>query len=145
MGNYKNGKWAEEIISLQNSDGTWGNIFHSLCLPNKHYPLTTEQALRRLKILGFTIKDAPIRKAVDCMTACLRGERKLDDYSEKSHNWKLFTKLMLSAWVRIFEPDNETALNFANLQYLTYCLFPLIIFILELMNIFRFLYMRIEF
>lgn len=113
MDNYKNGKWAEEIISLQNSDGTWGNMFHSLCPPNKRYPLTTEQALRRLKILGFTIKDAPIRKAVDCMTACLHGKRKIDDYSEKSHDWQLFTKLMLSAWVRIFEPDNETALSFA--------------------------------
>lgn len=114
MGNYKNGKWAEKIISLQNSDGTWGIYFHSLCPPNKRYPLTTEQALRRLKILGFTIKDAPIRKVVDCMTACLRGERKIDDYSEKSHDWQLFTKLMLSTWVRIFEPDNEIALSFAN-------------------------------
>lgn len=114
MGNYKNGKWAEEIISLQNSDGTWGNMFHSLCPSNKRYPLTTEQALRRLKILGFTIKDAPIRKVVDCMTACLRGERKIDDYSEKLHDWQLFTKLMLSAWVRIFEPDNEIALSFTN-------------------------------
>ncbi|MDO5397714.1 MAG: hypothetical protein Q4G33_07270 [bacterium] len=64
MGDYKNGKRAEKIISLQNSDGTWGNMFHSLCPPNKRYPLTTEQALRRLKILGFTIKDAPIRKAL---------------------------------------------------------------------------------
>ncbi len=110
---YRNGKWAEEIISLQNPDGTWGNMFHSLCAPNKRYPLTTEQALRRLKILGFTIKDMPIRSAVDCMTSCLRGERKIDNYSEKSRDWQLFTKLMLSSWVRIFEPDNETALNFA--------------------------------
>lgn len=110
---YKNGKWATEIISLQNTDGTWGNMFHSLCPPNRRYPLTTEQALRRLKILGFTIKDAPIRKTVDCMTSCLRGERQIDDYSEKSHDWQLFTKLMLSTWVRIFEPDNETALCFA--------------------------------
>lgn len=113
MGDYKNGKWAAEIISLQNTDGTWGTMFHSLCPPNKRYPLTTEQALRRLQILGFTIKDAPIRKAVDCMTACLRGKRKIDDYWEKSHDWHLFTKLMLSTWVRIFEPDNEMALRFA--------------------------------
>ncbi len=113
MDDYKNGKWAEKIISLQNSDGTWGNMFHSLCLPNRRYPLTTEQALRRLKILGFTIKDAPIRKVVDCMVSCLHGERKIDDYSEKSHDWQLFTKLMLATWVRIFEPDNETALSFA--------------------------------
>lgn len=113
MGDYKNGKWAEELISLQNRDGTWGNRFHSLCSPNKRHPLTTEQALRRLKILGFTVKDEPIRKAVDCMTSCLRGERKIDNYSEKSHDWRLFTKLMLSTWVRIFEPGNKIALCFA--------------------------------
>ncbi len=113
MSDYKTGKWATEIISLQNSDGTWGNMFHSLCPPNKRYPLTTEQALHRLKILGFNIKDAPICKTIDCITACLRGERKIDDYSEKSHDWQLFTKLMLSTWVRIFEPDNEMTLRFA--------------------------------
>ncbi len=113
MCNYKNGKWATELISLQNTDGTWGDMFHSLCSPNKRYPMTTEQALRRLRILGFTIKDDPVRKAIDCMNACLRGERKIDDYSEKSHDWHLFTKLMLSTWVRIFEPENKTALDFA--------------------------------
>lgn len=106
-------KWATEIISLQNTDGTWGDMFHSLCPPNRRYPMTTEQALRRLRILGFTIKDEPVHKAIDCMTACLRGDRKIDDYWKKSHNWHLFTKLMLSTWVRIFESDNDAAFNFA--------------------------------
>lgn len=110
---YKNGGFAKEIIALQNADGTWGHMFHSLALPNKRYPLTTEQALRRLRILGFTIEDASIRKAVDCMISCLRGERKIDDYWEKTHNWELFTKLMLSAWIKIFEPDNEEVFQFS--------------------------------
>ena len=104
---------AKRIIELQNDDGTWGQTFHTLSQPNKRYPLTTEQALRRLKVLGFTINDAPIRKAVDCMILCLHGERKIDNYWEKTHNWELFTQLMLSTWVRIFEPDNELALKFA--------------------------------
>jgi hypothetical protein len=77
-------------------------------------PLTTEQALRRLKVLGLTIDDPPIRKAVDYMTACLRGERKIDDSWEKTHNWSLFTQLMLSAWLKQFEPENELAQAFAN-------------------------------
>jgi hypothetical protein len=111
--NHKEGKLAEKIIELQNDDGTWGQVFHSLSQPNKRYLLTTEQALRRLKGLGFTIKDTPIRKAVDCMTSCLHGERKIDNYWEKTHNWELFTQLMLSTWVRIFEPDNELALKFS--------------------------------
>jgi len=110
---YINGRIAQQIIEQQNADGTWGTVFHSLAIPNNRYPLTTEQALRRLKILGFTIGDEPIKKAVDCMTACLNGERKIDDYWEKTIDWELYTKLMLSAWIRIFEPDNEVALSFA--------------------------------
>lgn len=74
--------------------------------------MTTEQALRRLKVLGFTIEDEPISRAVDCMRACLRGERKIDGYWEKGHDWALFTRLMLSAWVLEFSPEPE-ALEFA--------------------------------
>lgn len=50
---YKEGKWAKEIPALQNEDGKWG-CFHSLA---KSYgaPMTTEQALRRLERLGFTM------------------------------------------------------------------------------------------
>ena len=113
MMNHKDGNIAKTIIDLQNDDGTWGQVFHSLSQPSKRHILTTEQALRRLKVLGFTINDTPIRKAVDCMILCLQGERKIDNYWEKTHNWELFTQLMLSAWVRIFEPDNELALKFA--------------------------------
>jgi len=69
--NYKSEKIAQQIIALQNEDGTWGNEFHSLSIPSGKKPLTTEQALRRLKNLGFTIEDLPVRKAVDYMIACL--------------------------------------------------------------------------
>ena len=111
--NHKDGKFAKEIIDLQNDDGTWGQYFHTLSQPNKRRPLTTEQALRRLKELGFTIKDTPILKAVECMTSCLLGERKIDNSWEKTHNWELFMHLMLSTWIRIFEPNNELALKFS--------------------------------
>ena len=110
---YKHGKIAESILALQNEDGTWGNMFHSLAVPNNKTPLTTEQALRRLKGLGFTLEDEPIRKAVGCMVSCLRGERRIDDYWEKTQDWNLFTKTMLSTWVKIFDPGNEIALSFA--------------------------------
>lgn len=110
---HRDGMIAKQIIALQNEDGTWGNEFHSLAVPTNRHPLTTEQALRRLKILGYTIEDAPIRKAVDCMTACLRRERKIDDYWEKTQDWDLYTQLMLSTWVKIFDPENELASAFA--------------------------------
>lgn len=99
---------------MQNPDGTWGSQFHTLSMPDRRRGLiTTEQALRRLKILGFTIGDEPIRRAVDCMLACLRGERKIDSYWEKGHDWALFTRLMLCTWVREFDPEEPLALDFA--------------------------------
>ncbi|MCL2059192.1 MAG: hypothetical protein FWH01_09095 [Oscillospiraceae bacterium] len=107
------GKWARQIIALQKADGTWGRYFHTLSQPTAENPMTTEQALRRLRVLGFTIEDEPIRRAVDCMAACLRGERLIDDYNEKKHDWPLFTKLMLSTWVKLFDPSNELAMAFA--------------------------------
>lgn len=110
---HRNGAIANQIIELQHEDGTWGNEFHSLAVPTNRHPLTTEQAMRRLKILGYTIEDAPIRKAVDCMIACLRQERKIDDYWEKTLDWDLYTQLMLSTWVKIFDSKNELALAFA--------------------------------
>lgn len=98
---------------MQNPDGTWGSQFHTLSMPDRRQGLiTTEQALRRLKILGFTIGDEPIKRAVGCMCACLRGERRIDDYWEKGHDWALFTRMMLSAWVLEFSPEPE-ALEFA--------------------------------
>jgi len=110
----KNSIWSKQILEMQQEDGTWGLQFHTLSIPTKKYPLTTEQALRRLMILGFDVNDLPIRKTVNYMTACLRGERKMDNSWDKSHNFPLFTKLMLSTWIKIFEPDNEFALAFAS-------------------------------
>lgn len=114
MPDFKDGKWAQRILEMQNPDGTWGSQFHTLSMPDRRQGLiTTEQALRRLKILGFTIEDEPIKRAVDCMCACLRGERKIDDYWEKGHDWALFTRMMLSTWVREFCPEEPLALDFA--------------------------------
>lgn len=59
---YKDSIWAKEIIQHQNRDSSWG-YFHTLSKSNE-YPLSTEQALRRLQIFGYTIGDEPIQKAV---------------------------------------------------------------------------------
>jgi len=98
--NYKNLKQAKEIIAAQNEDGLWGN-FHSLAAPKKD-GFTTEQALRKLQILGYEISDLPIAKAVDFMSNCLSKRKIMPDKREKSHDWDAFTQLMLATWIRRF-------------------------------------------
>ena len=111
---YKKGKWAKEIIELQHDNGSWGKIFHNLSNHTSKQPLTTEQALRRLEILGFTIDDKPIKKAVKYMNDCLIGKNNIPDPEEKTHTpWKKYIELMLSTWIRIFTMDNEVANNIA--------------------------------
>ena len=106
--NHKNGKWAGQIIELQHEDGSWG-FFHTLSNPVPKRPITTEQALRRLYALGFTLDDKPVKKAVKYMNDCLTGKNKIPDRAEKTHNWPIYTELMLSAWIRIFTDKNAAA------------------------------------
>lgn len=104
---HKNGKWAKDIIALQQTDGKWG-WFHSL---SQFYdaPITTEQALRRLERLGYTIEDECIQKAVMYMDDCLTGKKAIPDRREKLHNWDIFTSMMLATWIRRFTLDNPNA------------------------------------
>ena len=113
MQNYKTGKWAEQILSQRREDGLWGN-FHTLSCPVPDRNFTTEQAIRRLYYLGYTAEDEVIQCVLKRMEQCIKGEQKMDDYSEKKHDWPFFEKLMLAAWLRIFESQNETALEVAN-------------------------------
>lgn len=113
MTDYRQGRWARELLAQQQPDGTWpGWCFHSMAQPGKA-PLTTEQALRRLHALGFTAADEPIRRIVDTMAACLRGERKIDTYWERGIDWAMFEPTMLAAWIRRFDPTQADALTFA--------------------------------
>ncbi|MSU00383.1 hypothetical protein [Tissierella pigra] len=112
MNDYKNSKWASDIIDLQKDDGSWG-YFHTLSEPSKQNPITTEQAIRRLEILGYTINDSPIIKAVSYMQDCLAGKKEIPDRKEKLHNWNIFTTLMLSTWIRRFTKDDNNANNVA--------------------------------
>jgi len=97
---YQDTKAAREILRAQQPNGLWG-LFHTLGEPKKA-PLSTEQALRRLQILGYTISDEPIGRTVHFMEDCLKGKRQMPDRREKTHNWDLFTDLMLATWVRRF-------------------------------------------
>lgn len=74
---FKNTQNAMTIISAQGENGLWGN-FHTLSEPTNK-PYTREQALRRLEILGYTIEDEPIKRTVEFMEACLKGESVMVD------------------------------------------------------------------
>ena len=96
---YKDSIWAKEIIARQNREGSWG-FFHTLSEPRK-YPITTEQALRRLQNLGYTIYDEPIEKAVSYMSDCLAGKKQIPDRREKLHDWDIFTNLMSVSYTHL--------------------------------------------
>lgn len=104
---HKDTKWARQIIALQEDDGKWG-CFHSL---SKFYgaPLTTEQALRRLERLGYSIEDECISRAVAYMDDCLTGHKAIPDRTEKGNDWDVFTALMLAAWICRFTHNNLAA------------------------------------
>ena len=108
MQEYKSSKWAKEVIGLQKEDGSWG-YFHTLSNPVNRHSITTEQALRRLQILGYTIDDLPIERAVEYLHDCLTGKSQIPDRREKLHDWDIFTSLMFSTWIRRFTPDDALA------------------------------------
>jgi len=112
MKDYKASKWADRIISLQEPDGSWG-YFHTLSSSAGRHGITTEQALRRLQILGYTVEDEPVRKSVEYLHDCLEGKRQIPDRREKLHDWDIFTALMFSTWIRRFTSEDTLANNTA--------------------------------
>jgi hypothetical protein len=99
---------AEEIIAHQLPDGSWGK-FHSLALPTTGQPLHTEQALRRLLILGLGQNDEPIRRAAAYLEESLAGRRSLPDRREKVGDWDAFVTLILATWLRQCDPASVRA------------------------------------
>ena len=105
-------KWGDPILRLQQPDGSWGH-FHTLSQPTKARPMTTEQALRRLSVLGLTYKDEPIQRAVGYMKDVLDGRVVPPDGREQALNWNFFEKMMMATWIKRFLPHDEQALEIA--------------------------------
>jgi len=112
MSDYKNGKWALQILDLQKDDGSWGYL-HSLSMPTSKQPITTEQAIGRLRRLGFTKEDTVIKRALSYMHDCLTGTKEIPDRPEKRVDWGIFTDLLLATWIRRFTDDDTLANNVA--------------------------------
>lgn len=105
---HKDTRWAEQIISMQEKDGKWGS-FHTPSGSSRR-PITTEQALRRLERLGYTIEDICIQKACSYMNNCLVGRAEIPNRREKLLDWEIFVSLMLAVWIRRFS-DGYPAAN----------------------------------
>ena len=103
---------ASEILAAQHPDGSWGEQFHTLSVPVKGKPLTTEQALRRLRELGFTAQDEAIQRAIAYMEYHLPKPMPTI-FFEKTHDPKIFTDLMLATWLKLFVPDHPGATRVA--------------------------------
>ena len=90
---YKNGKWANQIISMQHPDGSWG-CFHTL-RGDSDTPMTTEMALHRLGLLGYTAEDDCIKRAIAHMETLLHtGE--LPEGKEKTSDFETFVDLIVA-------------------------------------------------
>ncbi len=106
MQNYRNGKWANQIISMQHPDGSWG-CFHTLRV-DSDTPLTTEMALLRLELLGYTAEDKCIKRAIAHMETLLHtGE--LPEGKEKTSDFETFVNLIIAARIRRFTDRCESA------------------------------------
>ena len=106
MQNYRNGKWANRIISMQHPDGSWG-CFHTL-RGNSDTPMTTEMALLRLELLGYTAEDECIKRAITHMETLLHtGE--LPEGKEKTSDFEIFVDLIVATRIRIFTERCESA------------------------------------
>lgn len=106
MQNYRNGKWANQIISMQHPDGSWG-CFHTL-RRDSDTPMTTEMALLRLELLGYTAEDKCIKRAIAHMETLLHtGE--LPEGKEKTSDFETFVDLIVAARIRRFTDRCESA------------------------------------
>lgn len=104
--------WVRQLIEQQHADGSWGS-FHSLGQPTGRGPVTTEQALRRLLVLGLTAHDEPVHRALEYIRRCLSHDDRIPDRPEKVVNWEAFESLMLATWLRLFVPEDPLALPVA--------------------------------
>ena len=102
-----NQKEIDRIVGLQQPNGSFG-YFHGLSVPTTS-SLTTEQAMRRLKILGLTKDDEPTKRVIGYMHDCLKGKIRTIDRREKVLNWDAFESFIMAVWLSIFEVDDSLA------------------------------------
>lgn len=111
MQKYRNGKWANKIIAMQHSDGSWG-CFHTL-RRDSDTPITTEMALLRLELLGYTAEDECIKRAITHMEMLLHTGA-LPEGKEKTSDFETFVNLIIAARICRFTDRCESANEIAH-------------------------------
>jgi len=106
MSYYRDGKWARQIISMQHADGGWG-CFHTL-RGDSETPITTEKALFRLELLGYTAEDECIKKSIAYMETLLYTGS-LPEGEERTSDFKTFVDLIVATRIRRFTDQSKTA------------------------------------
>ena len=100
-------KIVKEITDQQLEDGSWDR-FHTLS-SNSITNITTENAIRRLLILGLDADDEPIQKAFLYMEKYLKNEIDYRDGKEAFSDWREITELFTAAWMLEIDGQSKIA------------------------------------
>lgn len=100
-------KWVKVITDQQCEDGSWDR-FHTLSADSKTR-ISTENAIRRLLLLGLDIQDEPIRKVFAYMGAYLKEELDYRDRKEGLSDWKELMQLFTAAWMLNIDSRSKMA------------------------------------
>lgn len=93
----------EDLALRQNLDGGFGR-FHSMSSDSS---ITTEKALRRFLFLGLNKDFQIVEKCLQYVKKCLYKEIIVPDRREEVINWDVFEELMFSAWLNMFQVEDE--------------------------------------
>ena len=100
-------KIVKNITDQQFEDGSWDR-FHTLS-SHSITNITTENALRRLVILGLDINDEPIKRVFTYMEKYLQKEIDYRDRKENLSDWNKLTELFTAAWMLEIDSQSEIA------------------------------------
>ncbi|MCP4159867.1 MAG: hypothetical protein GY760_07330 [Deltaproteobacteria bacterium] len=104
-------KLVREIVDQQRDDGSWVD-FHSMAQIT-NAPIRTEQAIRRLLLLGLDQDDLPVQKVFNYMEKFLLGELDYREPSMTRRDWDLLTKLFTSCWMLSIDRSNSLSTGIA--------------------------------
>ena len=102
-----NSKVVKRITDQQLSDGSWDR-FHTLSARSTTR-ITTENAIRRLLVLGLGKKDIPLQKAFSYMEQYLLRQIDYRDHKESFSDWREINELFTATWMLEIDSTSSIA------------------------------------